>query len=1240
MISENQHYSNGLTITTYNHPTSPVASGGIDLQAGEGVESDRKKLDRLMLASIELAGRWQSDANRLLTADERLFQKQMADLCRQPMDKVKLTRMIDQSFRSANAARVSDQLVSLLADGDPLGFFSNIETFLVRLYLKVGRFFPGIAVPAIINRIRKFSSRAIVPGEAASLDRHLGKRHRQGVRMNINHLGEAVLGEEEARKRLDEYVLDLINPEVEYISVKISTIYSQIQSLAFNHSVDILQGRLGELYRAAADHFFVRPDGTRVPKFVNLDMEEFRDLDITLAAFMNTLDQPAFKNHSAGIVLQAYLPDSYSIQQQLTEWAIRRVNDSGAPIKIRIVKGANMEMEQVESSLQNWPLATYDNKRDVDANYKRMILFGMTPDRIGAVHLGIASHNLFELAFAYLAATEQGILEQVSFEMLEGMADHVRRAITADTKGVLLYAPVAEKDQFINAIAYLIRRLDENTAPDNFLRYAANLQPGSDEWQFLVAGFKASFDVMDTASRESFRVQNRLTESFPKQTGSYYKAEFVNEADTDWTTVANRQWAASIREKWFFKQDVEPPIIPLVIAGDDIAEDRDIKTCHDPSQFPEKICVARYALGNEKDVRQAVETARKDPDDWRKMTFRERHQVLSIVASELRQARGDLIGVAAASTGKIFTEADVEVSEAIDFAEYYPHSTKVYSELNDVEAQGKGVGLVISPWNFPIAIPCGGIVAALAAGNTVIFKPASDAVPVAWELCQSFWRAGVSKNVLQFLPCPGAEVGSRLTAHPDIDFVILTGGTDTGLRMLQQTPGLFLAAETGGKNATIVTAMADRDQAIKNVVYSAFGNTGQKCSATSLLILEKEIYEDSDFKRQLVDAARSFSTGSAWEFKNRMGPLIFPPSGDLKNALTNLEAGESWALEPQNIENNPYLWTPGIKWDVSPGNYTHMTEFFGPVLAVMQAESLEHAIELTNQTGYGLTSGLESLDVREQKIWKKKIEAGNLYINRGTTGAITLRQPFGGMKKSALGPGIKAGSPNYVAQLMQFKEDGLPSHGPILNDYSLLRRSLEWKQKAADERYGSFGPDIYRSVRAVGSYLFHYENEFSQDIDYFHLRGQDNILRYDPLGSVAVRVHQEDSTFDILARVMAALICGNRVTLSIPENLDSGVIDFILNGRNAFLPEEVNIDIESDEDLTGRMDRFDRIRYAASDQVPEMLLEKAAQTGFYIASAPVLMEGRIELLHYLRNQSICDSYHRYGNLGERALTDI
>ncbi|MFH2133123.1 MAG: proline dehydrogenase family protein, partial [bacterium] len=382
------------------------------------------KLDLYQISkeAAALAEAWQSRADELMERSEQTFQNQMSSLLRHPIDKVVLTQLIDQAFRSSSHHRVADQVIFTLQDREIPAFFTQWERVLVRLFLRFGQTFANLSVPGIVRKMRDFSSQAILPGESAPLSRYLKKRKAQGIRINVNQLGEAVLGEAECKTRLDGYVRDLENPEIEYISVKISTIYSQIHSLAFRSTVETLKERLSLLYRTARQNRFTRSNGEQVPKFVNLDMEEYRDLEITMVAFMETLDSPEFNDYQAGIVLQAYLPDSSSIQKNLTEWAIQRVKKGGNPVKLRIVKGANMEMEMVDSEINNWPLATYDTKTDVDANYKRMVIYGMNEANVKAVHLGIASHNLFELAFAFTLATRQKVLSYIDFEMLEGMA--------------------------------------------------------------------------------------------------------------------------------------------------------------------------------------------------------------------------------------------------------------------------------------------------------------------------------------------------------------------------------------------------------------------------------------------------------------------------------------------------------------------------------------------------------------------------------------------------------------------------------------------------------------------------------------------------------------------------------------------------------------------------------------------------------------------------------------------------
>jgi RHH-type proline utilization regulon transcriptional repressor/proline dehydrogenase/delta 1-pyrroline-5-carboxylate dehydrogenase len=502
-------------------------------------------------------------------------------------------------------------------------------------------------------------------------------------------------------------------------------------------------------------------------------------------------------------------------------------------------------------------------------------------------------------------------------------------------------------------------------------------------------------------------------------------------------------------------------------------------------------------------------------------------------------------------------------------------------------------------------------------------------VLVAWEMCQCFWRAGVSKNALQFVPCSGAKEGRRLVNDPRVSAVILTGGTETALTMLSDNPRLSLFAETGGKDATIVTAVSDRDLAIKHILHSAFSHSGQKCSATSLLLLQAEVYDDSEFRRGLCEAVQSLKVGSAWELDTKMGPLIRPPAGDLETALKVLEPGEEWAVMPQPSEGNPNLWTPGVKYGVRPGSYTHLNEFFGPVLAVMRFETLPEAVELVNQTGYGLTSGLESLDEREWTYWKRHIRAGNLYVNRVTTGAIVLRQPFGGMGKSGFGPGMKAGGPNYVAQFMNFDDVATDPSGaePRTATLAALCAGLRAEREPIADDVLVAALSCERAQR----------EEFGIEHDHFRIVGQDNVRRYLPVGTVRVRVHAADTPADVFVRACAAHVAGCQVVVSSPPGLDAAVVRRLERVTESWAGAIEFVE-ETDAQLAAAIaaGQVDRVRYAAPERATLEVLAAGNAANGCVVSVPVSAEGRLEMLWYLREQSISTDYHRYGNLGLRA----
>jgi len=1177
-----------------------------------------------------VARRWQETISHHIGKEEQKLHAMMQRMLKNPVNKIFLIELLDQSFRSKDPDRVADQLEYIFEKYEDTDFFSHFEQVLVWLFRDVGIYVSSLSVPLFINYLRNDISTIVIQGEDPVLSRHMKARRAEGTRVNINVIGEVVHSEAEADRRIEKYIAMLENPDIDYLSLKISTMFSQIIPHAHENNVRQISARLERVYRAAMANPCEDGEGKACHKFVNLDMEEYRDVRITIDTFKGLLSQEEFLQLHAGIVIQAYLPDALLYLRELAAWARERVEAGGAPIKVRIVKGANQEMELTEASLRGWPCVTYAHKAESDANYKKAMDYLLDPEIAPYVHTGIASHNLFDQALAMLLARARGVEAFVTAEMLEGMSEAAYRLLKSEGRNVILYAPTASKETFTNAIAYLVRRFDENTAEQNFLRHSFGRRVDTPQWERLVKTFDDAVALIPELYEGPYRTQDR-TRPPEKQQIAPETYHFENEPDTDFALPANRAWAEQIRDKWQHIGEREGGFgAGPVVGGRSVQRDETV-TVIDKSQYHEGKLAGHYVEATPEDMAVAIATAKSDPDGWRKRSPQERQRIMMDVAHEIRAARGDLIGVAAAEVGKVFTETDVEVSEAIDFVNFYPYSAAKLAGLTGVEARGKGVGLVISPWNFPIAIPTGGIAAALAAGNTVILKPAEAAILSAYRLCQCFWDAGIGKNTLQFIPGRGADVGRHMIPNSAIDFTIFTGGEQTAYRIINARPDIHLSAETGGKDATIVTAMADRDQAIGHVMASAFHNSGQKCSATSLLVLEKELYDDAEYQRQLKEAVESMQTGSVWDFSNRIGTLSDRPAGELAKALDYLDEGEEWLVRPDYADRgNPYMLRPAIRWGTKSGDFCHLNELFGPVLSVMRAENLDHAIDIVNATGYGLTSGLESLDEREQARWKEKLLAGNLYINRGTTGAIVLRQPFGGMRKSAIGSGKKAGGFNYVSQFMEIRCQET-------NLYESCSTPFTERMRVVLHRDTLFHDACERALRTLCHFAHWHEAEFLKAHDYAHLRGESNVIRYRAVESVLLRLEEDDRLDEILATVIAVKMIGARLHLSLPEDSERAEFLWLESKQATLLGEHDAISRDGDARLIGWIPHFQRVRFLRPENVKKSLFDTVSEQAIYLARDPFVPHGRIELMHYFIEQSVSNLYHRYGNLGVAGL---
>ncbi|GGI88386.1 bifunctional proline dehydrogenase/L-glutamate gamma-semialdehyde dehydrogenase [Pseudarthrobacter scleromae] len=1040
---------------------------------------------------------------------------------------------------------------------------------------------PQVVIPVARKVLREMVGHLIVDATDAKLGPAIAKIRKDGIKLNVNLLGEAVLGEHEASRRLEGTHTLLARPDVDYVSIKVSSTVAPHSPWAFDEAVAHVVEKLTPLFERAASF----PKA----KFINLDMEEYKDLDMTIAVFTRILDKPQFKNLEAGIVLQAYLPDALSAMIRLQDWAAERRANGGAAIKVRVVKGANLPMEQVEASLHDWPLATWGTKQDSDTSYKSVINYSLHPERIKNIRIGVAGHNLFDIAFAWLLAKQRGIADtapqSIEFEMLLGMAQGQAEAVKKDVGSLLLYTPVVHPAEFDVAIAYLIRRLEEGASQDNFMSAVFELSENESLFEREKQRFLSSLEALDNSVPPANRQQDRNLPPQPLPHDS-----FKDTPDTDPSLPANRDWGRAILER-----------VPSSTLGN--------------------AAVEAAFINDEATLNDAITTAVDKGKAWGQLSGAERAEILHRAGDVLEARRADLLEVMASETGKTIDQGDPEVSEAVDFAHYYAESARKLDKVDGATFVPAKLTVVTPPWNFPVAIPAGSTLAALAAGSAVVIKPAKQAARSGAVMVEALWEAGVPRDVLTMVQLGERELGRQLISHPAVDRVILTGGYETAELFRSFRQDLPLLAETSGKNAIIVTPSADLDLAAKDVAYSAFGHAGQKCSAASLVILVGSVAKSRRFHNQLIDAVTSLKVGYPEDPTSQMGPIIEPAHGKLLNALTTLGDGENWAVEPRKLDGTGRLWSPGVRYGVKRGSYFHLTEFFGPVLGVMTADTLEEAIALQNQIEYGLTAGLHSLNSEELGVWLDSIQAGNLYVNRGITGAIVQRQPFGGWKKSAVGAGTKAGGPNYLAGLGDWAPATSTAEAGITHPG--VRRILNAAGSALE-------PAELESVqRALASDAQAWAEEFGTAKDVSGLSAERNIFRYRSL-PVTVRLSEGAPLAHLVRTVAAGVLAGSELTVSTAVELPAQL-------RPVLLALDIEVTVESDADWlasAGRLAAAGKLSNGRVRLIGGTAAALAKATGgrpdLAIYAHPVTEAGRVELLPFLHEQAVSITAHRFG----------
>jgi RHH-type proline utilization regulon transcriptional repressor/proline dehydrogenase/delta 1-pyrroline-5-carboxylate dehydrogenase len=989
----------------------PCPAGRFDSRSAEWVERRTKEIGREIFQRI---GQGPKPWRRAWWED-----RFSAGLLSDPLVRVELFRFIDVLPALKTGDSVRRHLAEYLAEaGDRVPWWLRIGLNLAPEGTVRGDGLAQLARASAALMARKFIAGG-TPEEATHTVLDLRRRR---LAFTADLLGEAVISEAEA-DLYQQTCLALIRgldqplrsaPEIPLVdrdqhgpiprvnlSLKLSSLTAQFEPIHAEASIARVGTRLRPILRAARE----------LGSYIHVDMEQYATRALSYQAFCRILEEPEFRDwRDVGIVVQTYHADAERELHELREWVRRR----GAPITIRLVKGAYWDYEVLSARRLGWPEPVYLKKWQSDASFERCSRFLL--EHHEELRPAFGSHNIRSLSHA-IAVAEALELPRGAYELqtLYGMGDLIQRALVDRGHRVRVYMPYGA---MLPGMAYLVRRLLENTSNESFLK-ASFAQRAS------VEGL-----LRDPEEIGAMLTRKRRPAAEPSPApGQAELAPFRNEPPVDFALPENRESMAAAL------QQVRSELgrsYPLSIGGKEVSAEPRWLDSLDPSHSSR--VVGRVASAGVAHADHAVLAARAAWPAWAATPPRARAAVLIRTAAILRSRRFVLAAWEVFECGKPWAEAEADVAEAIDFCEFYaremirlaePRRRDAAGETNFTEPIPRGVAVVIPPWNFPLAIPTGMTVAALVAGNSVILKPAGQSPVIAWQLARALRDAGLPSGVLNYLPGPGSEAGGALVNHPDVDLIAFTGSREVGLlinrQAAQSRPGQDrvkrVIAEMGGKNAILIDDDADLDEAVVGVIHSAFGYSGQKCSACSRAIVLEGIYDA--FLARLVEAARAVKVGPADDPETTVGPVI---DADARRRILDYQqiaAAEGrvvYQADPGALADHGFFVGPTIVADIEPGARVAQEEIFGPVLAVLKAQDLDDGLRIANGTSYALTGGLYSRSPAHIERVTREFLVGNLYINRGITGALVDRQPFGGFKLSGIG--TKAGGPDYLREFL------------------------------------------------------------------------------------------------------------------------------------------------------------------------------------------------------------------------------
>ncbi|MBD2136067.1 L-glutamate gamma-semialdehyde dehydrogenase [Anabaena sp. FACHB-1237] len=960
-------------------------------------ESKTQEIAKQLLISTQEKQSFFASLRDQMRWDDKLLAWAMSN----PGLRVQLFRFIDTLPALHSKSEIASHLQEYLGD-DSVELPSALKALLN--FAHPDSMAAQVAATTVETAVQTLAHKYIAGENISQVIKTVEKLRKEKMSFTIDLLGEAVITETEAESYLQRY-LDLITqlvaasknwssipaideadavsiPKVQ-VSVKLTAFYSQFDPLDAEGSEKKVSDRIRILLRHAQ----------KLGAAVHFDMEQYAYKNITFNILKKILLEEEFRQRTdIGMTIQAYLRDSEQDARDIIAWLKLR----GYPLTIRLVKGAYWDQETIKANQKHWPQPVYNDKSATDANFETITQILLENHQY--VYSAIGSHNVRSQAKVIAIAEKLQIPRRcVEMQVLYGMGDKIAKGLVDKGYRVRVYCPYGD---LLPGMAYLIRRLLENTANSSFLRQNLENRPVD--------------ELLAPPLMSHAEAQSRGDEGFK------------GVADTDYAIEEERKKSHTAFAK--VRQQLGQLHLPF-INGEYVNTETIIDSVN-PSKFTQVI--GKIGLASIEQAELAMKAAKAAFPAWKKTPVKQRADILRKAAALMQAKRTELSAWIVLEVGKPVKEADAEVSEAIDFCLYYAEEMErldkginydVSGETNKYIYQPKGIAVVISPWNFPLAIACGMTVSALVSGNCTILKPAETSTVITAKFTDILIEAGIPKGVFQYVPGKGSQVGAYLVNHPDTHVIAFTGSQEVGCRIYAEAsilkPGQKhlkkVIAEMGGKNGIIIDESADLDQAVMGVVQSAFGYSGQKCSACSRVIVLAPIYDT--FVERLVEATKSLNIGEAELPSTQVGPVIDDQAQ--KRILEYIEQGKQEATLALQIDApaQGYFIGPVIFSDVPGDAAIAQQEIFGPVLAVIKADNFQQALEIANSTNYALTGGLYSRTPSHIEQAQAEFEVGNLYINRTITGAIVARQPFGGFKLS--GVGSKAGGPDYLLQFLE-----------------------------------------------------------------------------------------------------------------------------------------------------------------------------------------------------------------------------